>query len=171
MTTKEIGISLHGELDRREKLIAQLQTECDSIRTVLGIIERPTPEAHNRVTTVVGRGRRVGGGKRATEPKPSTTEPKRAVQTESVVCEKCGETFGNTKALGSHKRWRHGAVVTKSARPDNKPDPPKPNGHADNRVKCDECDERFPDARSMGIHKTRVHFGRSSATGSALGGL
>lgn len=35
MTTRDIGISLREELDRREKLIAQLQTECDSIRTEL----------------------------------------------------------------------------------------------------------------------------------------
>lgn len=49
------GILLHEELDRREKLVAQLTQECDAIRIVLAVLERPSPEAHNRVTRVIGR--------------------------------------------------------------------------------------------------------------------
>jgi hypothetical protein len=68
VTIREVGLALHEELDRREKLIAALQEECGAIRTTLTIVERggSTPEAQNRVTRVVGRGRpkkaKVEGG-------------------------------------------------------------------------------------------------------------
>jgi hypothetical protein len=62
MNSKDAGIVLHEELDRRERLITQLQTECDGLRTAIQILERPTPEALNRVTRVVGqRGRKPNG--------------------------------------------------------------------------------------------------------------
>jgi|ERR1044071_9624978 hypothetical protein len=57
MTTRDIGIVLHEELDRREKLVAQLTEECKGLRVAIDILERPTPEQHNRVSRVVGKRR------------------------------------------------------------------------------------------------------------------
>lgn len=64
---KDIGMSLHEELDRREKLLAQLNQEADAIRVVLGVLERPTPEQHNRVTHVVGRKKKAATPPQETE--------------------------------------------------------------------------------------------------------
>lgn len=66
MTTRDIGFVLHEEIDRREKLITQLQTECDGLKVALGVLEHPTPGSPYRVTRVVSR-----RGKR----KPADTAP------------------------------------------------------------------------------------------------
>jgi hypothetical protein len=165
MTTQNIGIVLHEELDRREKLVAQLTKECDGLRTALEILERPTPEAHNRVTRVIGR--------RGPKPKESGGDKR---------CVVCGKSEADGAAFGKHNAFTDGldsnCKVCRKAKRDKraaKNSAPKSNGHASDEpnprqaeplpsdaprlmVKCDRCGDRFPDAKSMGIHKTRAHF-------------
>ncbi len=164
MTTRDLGISLHDELDRREKLIAQLNLECEAIRTTLGILERPSLEALNRVTKVVSR--------RNTPPTTKTGSTGKALQ-----CEKHPEARPNRKGeckscaqAAYQKKWYAKKQQQATETPvETKPPDRKPNGGS-MIVRCDECGDRFQNVRDMGIHKSRVHFGSSSAHGSTLNG-
>jgi hypothetical protein len=138
VTTRQIGISLHEELDRREKLIITLQEECGAIRTTLAILERggSTPEAQNRVTRFVGkRGRRAkseGGGIGAAaagnsngptnsatigSPARESRRPTRRATSGALVCEKCGAADFPTKAgVSMHVRKCDGIRRTAAER-------------------------------------------------------
>ncbi len=147
MSTKDLGIQLHEELDRREKLLQQLTTECDALRKTLEIIERPTPEAHNRVTRVVGKkaGKVNKQGSGCEKHPSSDVNPK-------GKCQECIREY-------NRNWWANKKKNANQAPPANTPPV---------QVKCDSCGDRFPDAKSMGIHKTRVHFGDASLRRNAL---
>ncbi len=171
MTTRDLGISLQDELGRREKLIEQLTSECAAIRTTLGILERPSPEALNRVTKVVSR--------RNTPPKTKTESNGKVAQ-----CEKHPGSTLNTKGectkcaqRANYDRWRDKKKAPTETEDtvdmvvaDRKRAEAKPNGDGPVLVRCDECGDRFQNVKDVGIHKSRVHFGTSSSHGSSLSG-
>lgn len=175
MTTRDVGIVLHEELDRREKLITQLTQECDGLRVAIGILERPTAEAHNRVTKVVSRRNR--------QSEPNTTT--------MFVCDKCGsDYFKGAQGIAVHLRTCDGIKRTRveqnrfnQQRHLQKTGGNPPEVHTRQaktqdepnvlpaRVPCLRCGEKFPDARALGIHVTRVHFGEASLTRAQSGGM
>jgi len=140
VTTRELGITLHEELDRREKLIAVLEDECGAIRKTLEIVERggSTPEAQNRVTRVIGRrgkGKKVqpdGGGIGAAAAGASSAAPvsrvtsgaamagrllPRRTTDNAMKCQTCGaEDFPTKAAVSNHARNCDGVLRTPAER-------------------------------------------------------
>ena len=158
----DLGLSLHEELDRREKLLKQLTEECDAIRKVLTLIERPTPEQLSRVTKVVGRRKTAKKSNGAAGP----------------VCAKHPEAEfspkGQCKSCKAEYMKRYWEKKKKAAEP---PEPPKAMAAAATSVidrtakprslyapettgvQCLNCGDRFPTARELGAHRTAAHFG------------